>query len=572
LALVAAGTGLYLGCKTVGPDLAQTKDVIVDSDAFSRAKLTITADKKTGDVVMRFNATAAGLRSGEQARVAWDVVRSNRDVNCSALRRNQDVTIGARPEATEVKFRVDPKLLADSLAGVPHGDEHKETKYGATNPNTFQGDTVVEGCLFAGNRPIAAGAGLPDTVRPAGLSLDDAEDDSGLSVGLRYGTRCAKAIGYIKPFSCVGDGQTVPITVDGVPQERFVQQCDRPQYLPIGSTQCATNTRVGRPQVFKDKELTQPADNVKAVFFCRHYEDPTNYTTRSGATGKDYPYFHDVAVIMQNTDTGKTCFFQALGGGRAFGEDGEDLYGLRVPPPTESLEEFQANVPAEVRDQGAQQAWREGAAGGFWLSPSNIGQIHCVSCHDSDPFMHSPWIDQVKVLNAAGQPTSELIVPSEPFSEYKIIGAGVETFNAWDTAYSVETPDSKCESCHRIGSMAAIRSWAKDAFPVHEDNAEVAAGTYYDAASKNAWAQAHPNHHWMPPPRNTQSWINSLAGYKTSVKQLRDCYDVRRANNTRILGYGRINQPSGNRLSDADIATLAERGCTVAPISEVVDR
>ncbi len=579
-ALVAAAVG-FLSCRTTQGPTAAVKDTVADKPQFVKTQLEMSGDPGTGTVSVRFDSRAANVPAGTTLDLEWDVVRAHVDVNCSSLKRHETVTVPAGDGKVALTFQVAPSLLTDSL--VPGtGDPAKVTKYGGAGINGFKGDTVIAGCLaIPGQGLVAQGSALPDAVSAGAKSrkslglADEGDDDSALPIGTRYAERCAKAIGYIKPFSCVDDGRTVPITVEGVEQTRFVKKCDRPQYLTLGGpTQCATNTRVNRMKVYTDKTYTTERTDSLAVFFCRHYEDPVDLTPIGGRVGPDYPYFHDVAIIEQNKESGKTCYFQALGGGRPQGEKDEDLYGLRVPSPTETNDEFEANTTPEQKTAGAQHAWPD-ANGGFWLSPGNIGAIHCVSCHDSDPFMHSPWIDQMKVLDASNQPTDKLLVPSNARGIYKIISGGVPQIKNWDTSYSVKTADSACESCHRIGSMNTCRTWSKDAYPLHDDGVDYPLAAYYDPDSKGPWATKHPNHHWMPPPPadagERTDWEASLPDYKASATELRQCCTLKKGGKT-LLSYGQIMQPTGHKLSQADIDYLGTKGCTVAPITEVVDR
>ena len=576
-----ASFAIYSGCRSKAGSMAMVKDAIPDAPQYAKTVLKMKANPRTGIIYVAFDPRPTGLASGTQVDIQWDVLQSNRDVKCSELKRHETVTIADSQKIVGLRLKVDPSILKNSLATAASTapiDDEKMTKYGPHGIHGFKGETVVQGCLvMPGKGAVAQTSAMPDATGTgsgdgSALSLaDDSGDDLSLPVGLRYGERCSQAIGYFKPFSCVDDGRTVPITVDGVEQTNFVDKCDRPQYLPIGSTQCATYTRVGRLKLYTDKTYTKERTDSTAVFFCRHYEDTATFTPIEDRVGPTYPYFHDVAVVEQNKPTGKTCFLQALGGGRGQGEKDEDLFGMRVPPPTETNEEFAAATTAEQKTKGAQPAWGDAGFGGFWLAPANIGQIHCISCHDSDPFMHSPWIDQMKVLDASGKPTDELLVPSNPDGPYSIIGADIEEFMAWDTSYSVKTADAGCESCHRIGSMGTCRDWSRDAFPLHDEGTEAANSEYYDLNSKDEWATKHPNHHWMPPPTDDADWASSLETYKTSAQQLRQCCTLKKGFK-RLLSYGQINSPSSHRLSAADLSYLQSKGCMVTPLTQVLSK
>lgn len=544
---------LYQSCKTGGTD-SGIKDTIADNPSFSRIQLRMVGNEKTGEIYASFPLSDGAFKDGQKVDIVWDIVVSTVDVNCSALKRKQTVTIDGSKTVAEIRFKVDPNEFDSGLRPDPKG----LMKVDPVALAAYKGPKLLEGCLkIPGTNLVAKSQELPDPqAGPRSFALDD-RDDSNLPVNIRYGERCAQSIGYIAPFSCIDAGVTVPIYTDGVLQKSNPAKCDKPVYLPTGDTYCNTNTRVGRLTLYKDKELTEERDDGKAVYFCRHYTDVSgrSITGDPGSAGPGYPYFDDVGIIMQNEETGKSCFFQALGD--------NTLLGKRVPPPTETDAEWAAATSNELKAQGARPSKT------FWLSPMAISNIHCVSCHDSDPFMHSPWIDQVRTEDG------ELMVPSIPDVPYKIIGAGLG-FERWSTAYSVEPEGSKCTTCHRIGSMNTCRTWAKDAYPLHEDGVAPALSDFYVKNFKTQKFLEHPNHHWMPPPPTKESampaWANKLPTYKASVAKLRECCDLTRPNGTRILGYGFINKPLNETLTAADIDRLQQNGCPVSELSSVVER
>jgi hypothetical protein len=557
---------LYItSCRTTIKS-SQIKDVIVDLPEYSSVKLTMTANEKTGDVIATFNIQGTPFKTGDQVSLAWDVLRSRFDINCSSLRRREMITIPATRDEVKLTFKVDPKLLADTIdPNTTQGTDDNSTKYDhLIGGENYVGNAVVEGCLMIPGVGIAAkgrGLGEPNPPGSAGFALND-EEDPNAPAHIRYAERCSKAIGYVKPFSCLESGQVVPITKDGVVQNSIPDKCDRAVYLE-GPDRCGPFTRVGQLTLYTDKTYTTPKTNISAVFFCRHYNDAStvNVTGEENSSGANYPYFKDVAIIAQDHATGKSCYFQALGPG------GESLYGRRVPPPSETDEEWAQNTTEEEKAKGAQPA------SSFWLRPSAIAQIHCITCHDNDPFMHSPWIDQVKVLNSSGQPTARLLVPSQPFLPYKVIGKDFG-FERWDTSYHFNLPENACTSCHRMSVMKTCRSWVKDAFPLHEEGQAVV-GQYYTPGRLSDKGKSHPYHHWMPPPpRNPAAmpdWEASLSEYEDSVKQLRNCCDLQ-MNGRRVLGFGRINQPSNKTLSQEELDFLSQNGCPVEAHSEVVER
>jgi hypothetical protein len=98
----------------------------------------------------------------------------------------------------------------------------------------------------------------------------------------------------------------------------------------------------------------------------------------------------------------------------------------------------------------------------FW-SPIEViaDSFQCQRCHDSGPFIHTPWIDQVRVRSVAeGEPPAEPMVPSDPLGPYFFVGgpeAGDDMFAFWDSALvaswgggHLDLPANRCTGCHRI--------------------------------------------------------------------------------------------------------------------------
>lgn len=166
--------------------------------------------------------------------------------------------------------------------------------------------------------------------------------------------------------------------------------------------------------------------------------------------------YGDVAVIQYNRNTGATCFYQALKTG------------------------LPHNAPAP----------RSGDRS-FWLKPGGTpgpgesvttASINCVRCHDTGPFIRSPYLaqlgqvwpfkddeDNVKNPNHSshkppnpdknhlpGTLQTEMFGPWNESVPYMFVGLN---FQSWE-AYSVEnTKDSTCTGCHRMGMSRSGSSW-----------------------------------------------------------------------------------------------------------------
>jgi len=322
-----------------------------------------------------------------------------------------------------------------------------------------------------------------------------------------YAKECAERLGEIKPFSCL-DGKIMPISINGqeitpgLSQQQAAQYnftggtqvaCDKPALLGMGNQgRCVPYSRVGRLKTYR-KDGSERAD-VDTVFTCRRYVARLGPQTYQGQAmdGADHPLFEDIAILQHNRETGETCWFQMLRPNHA-GADGR-----RIPPPTE--ETLPAGVPAHAI-----------AAKDYWLTPVETAAKNCNNCHDSDPWMHSPYIDQVK--GDDGQP----IVPAGGFAggrkgRYAMLGSA--GFNNWARSQAVIPKNNAlCVSCHTIGSIRTCQNWARY-------SAGVAT-----APNTSAFAQASFHHkYWMPPLdpsiTNAAQWD---AAHKAAITSLVNC-------------------------------------------------
>jgi hypothetical protein len=304
----------------------------------------------------------------------------------------------------------------------------------------------------------------------------------------QHGDECAAAIGPVPPFSCL-DGAIIPITVDGreLPPDGYSagMACDRPVQLGLGDDgQCVPYARLGTlPSV---NAQGQPDPDVKWTYICRRYKlrrDPA------------YPKFEDVAIIGHRASTGATCFFQTLSGAMRM-NDG--IQATRVPPPTERA----AQTPAgQIK------------AKDFWLSPRVTAGIDCFQCHDSDPWIHTPYVDQVK--GRLGDPTRPL-VPDAPRADapllYKVVGS--QFFTQWQPPHHFAPRNNACVHCHRIGDRQSSGSFTRYAVGVA-------------TANVTAMFRTYPHSHWMPPTEEVGDMTHAEWNdfYKQSADQIRSCAD-----------------------------------------------
>ncbi len=273
-----------------------------------------------------------------------------------------------------------------------------------------------------------------------------------------YGRECAQLIAEVPPFNCL-DGQIVPITVNGKTPATYTRhmRCDKPAYLPYPEKtdgQCAPYTRI---RAARD-------DDIQMVLYCR----------RMYIRPKDDPNFDSIEAIMHNLKTGSTCFFIS----KNFGEKPEGVDGRRVPPPTE-----------EAPPDGMVSAKE------LWASPQRIVNHSCISCHDSDPWVHTPWIDQTQQ------------VPSDPWGFHSVDVGG--PFVNWPKPRSIATRGNSCTSCHRIGSLNTCKKQVVGDFgeqparmlqsigQAPHGHFGAAEGTAYDNPPQASTAWGSLPHGWM---------------------------------------------------------------------------
>ena len=243
---------------------------------------------------------------------------------------------------------------------------------------------------------------------------------------IEFGSEALAKLGKFESFNVFQEGsQIIPITLNNevIPSGSHQANgtCDRPPWLGLGSDgQAVPYSRVGRLKALKADGSANP--DVDWCFIARRYkirQDP-NFTK-----------FEDVAVIGHNRVTGDTAFFQMLAG------SGPPKDATFVPSPMATDEDTQT----KARD--------------FWLTPQQTANINCNSCHDADPWIHSPYIDQVTITTPTGaiEPIvprgADLATAPEIDPPYKFVGT--QAFTDWPAPKQFRPANNMCVKCHRIG-------------------------------------------------------------------------------------------------------------------------
>jgi hypothetical protein len=307
-----------------------------------------------------------------------------------------------------------------------------------------------------------------------------------------YAKLCTQAMAPIPGFDCL-TGVEIPITVTKtvfkeviigpnntkvyVPQTivekptKPVATCDKPVKLGLSSDgQCVPYSRL--------KDLS-PADkpHVMTLAICRKYY---------ASAGPTDPNFDDIALIQHNNITGATCYFQSRIIHKP--EDGRHD-GTKVASPMSS----------------------DSTANGFWLEPEKDGNgkvialnpktpsasvpINCVSCHDSDPFILSPWIGQVAKVDKW-----------DPLKKFRVDLFGTfSKLRPWVVNPEVLNANGGCVGCHRFGG-SSIKTISQGNGGLTVDNVI--------------------NLHGFMPPGDNQSVANWQQQYGAELKKILDCVDV----------------------------------------------
>ena len=199
---------------------------------------------------------------------------------------------------------------------------------------------------------------------------------------LHHAQTCAQYLGPIPAMSCA-DAELMPITVDGVEVFDTPASCDRPSAL---TGTCETGERIAA-RYTGTHHNGSPRPEVVFVNFCR-----------DGGMG----------VIGHNSETGATCFFH-----------------------------INMAFPNDARHPGSNDPNYDD----YWQSADVVAADNCQGCHQADPWLHSPWIDQLRDPDDPSLPLVPLIASTD--SPYVVVGEG------FTQPYHDGAPENSCTSCHR---------------------------------------------------------------------------------------------------------------------------
>lgn len=198
---------------------------------------------------------------------------------------------------------------------------------------------------------------------------------------------CAAELGPVPAFD-LSAAIEIPVKQNGVPVEsEEVEDCD----LPAAFQDPCESGLLGLIQGTRS-DGTEDPDVV------------WTYIVRSGG----------FAAIGYHAVSGATCFLE-----------------IDTLPDNPTILEAPATVGPE-------------AYNARWTSPQEMfEESRCQDCHMADPFLHSPYIDQVRDPANPAAPLIPIVAgPGNPRPPYQIISAPVG-------AYTTDLPGNSCTSCHR---------------------------------------------------------------------------------------------------------------------------
>jgi hypothetical protein len=239
----------------------------------------------------------------------------------------------------------------------------------------------------------------------------------------QFAARCDKAMGgvTVPAFDCEAPTATEP------PRQGNGSSCEAPNVL---NTQCDPGSH------FQVLHRNVGNDGIHIVAHCRHIAVDGNTAGQYG----------DVAVIQYNSNTGATCFYQALRTGLSH------------------------NAPAPSTGDTT-----------YWKTPAQTAGINCVRCHDTGPIVRSPYLAQLGQVwpfyndlanpnNPAGPSSlpaadanylpgtllSELAGPWNATQPYGFVGLN---FQSWEAYALKNDADPTCSGCHRMGVSRSVGFW-----------------------------------------------------------------------------------------------------------------
>lgn len=522
VALSAAGAAPFLvNCASPTEDDADSEGSAVGVD--NKLGLALSFDAKSGTVKATLKDS---LKPGEQLRIrvrrGLPKIGDEAKLDCDAIPESSAITGGGSTVNAPVGKVVyqGPKVSKELIDLIGVYDDHRfqsDLTWAARRIEEINRGggpkAIVEACVV---RPGKAAIKLQTNLEQAwdlgtkqekdikaqGLGnvqlLDEEEErreqngqqsEGALHSMEEYGAKCVEELGEIPFFKKLADGKydtfdcrdfvgtgdgheperlsnvegsLIPLTVDDQPVTKCdgegpngkkdfssydcVKKCDKAEFLSEG---CEPGPTVSH------------ATNDKGthwVLLCRKVAkgEQTGWTKTKT--------FDDIAMIGNNPRTGKTCYFQNMIGS---GNDGQ-----HVPHPAD-------------REKSRT----------LWDGPKG----YCFqSCHSTDPFIQSPWINGAKRSN--GKP----MVPMMGFdpdyeiswseSPYYVINMDAQGWSIPDQL--VSEASQPCATCHRVGGQQWMNEFANWTTGADQGGRTDLNDSYWSKVTDSY--KRFEKSHWMP--------------------------------------------------------------------------
>lgn len=297
---------------------------------------------------------------------------------------------------------------------------------------------------------------------------------------LQYGQECAANVSPVPAFSCM-NGEVIPILVNGVAPANYTagMTCDKPSLLldetPNNDGQCVPNSRA---ILLRDDRFAQ----VTAI--CRQKKIRT----------QNLYLFDEIDIVAHNVRNGSTCWFRAL-----------------VQEPLNIGTGIDGrNVPSATNPTGT-----------VWDPPAKTAAGLCVTCHDSSPYMYSPYVAQTTA------------VPNDALGKYQNnVGAD---FRWWPIPRGITTRGNTCTTCHHMGNMNSCHVALKQSIGQLAFKGQDQAATQY------------PLSHWMAP-GNLHSKMQWEPLFAESAAKLAACCENPNLPGCEVVHYNTLKKQSVTRI------------------------
>ena len=280
---------------------------------------------------------------------------------------------------------------------------------------------------------------------------------------LSFAEHCEPHLGVMPEIDC-SEGVLVPLTVDGEevwrPRDDF--NCDH-HSMQFG--QCMPGATVVR-KTGQDAD-GNALEHVVWLGFCR--PEPTDEFDGPGSLISEV--VPNIDIIGYNAENGATCMLATDSGGVPVEVSEDTPWSSEGVMPGSTDPRFDELVDLEKAEE-------------------------CAECHQSNPFIHSPWIDGARMPDNPEEPVVPLVLG--PDTPYWLIGADHSEL------LTPHIEGNGCVSCHRFPSrteeLFSSNGWVADEhMPPHdpgslsEDHAEM-------LACVEGGPEITPGCEWVAPP------------------------------------------------------------------------